>query len=172
MIVGLALLVIAVAVTVLFQWRAEPSVLKRQAKLIEGIERRSEARVIRLVSDSYSDRWGFSKADSVEAVLDVGSQFMTLVINEKSSAITVDGKSATITATLTLSGKPVGPVGNEVTRRINSLKEPFVFTWAKEGVLPGSWYLTSIENPELPEELYGYEPGDIRRAMSSGDLGL
>lgn len=66
---------------------------------------------------------------------------------------------------LVISGKPVGPVGNEATRRVNRLVAPFEFTWRRENFLPTSWKLVMIENPDLPDELYGYEPGDIRRSM-------
>ncbi|HQZ27040.1 MAG TPA: hypothetical protein PK648_02735, partial [Verrucomicrobiales bacterium] len=71
----------------------------------------------------------------------------------------------TVTAKLMISGKPVGPAGLEVTRQVNLLKEPFVFTWEKQSFLPNSWRLVRVDNPALPDDLYGYEPGDIRRAM-------
>ncbi len=148
-------------------WQLHPSrvIAKKQAALIEGIEKRSSTRVARLVSDEYSDRWDFTRDDAIEAVLDVGSQFFTLILKSEDQVINHDGDWGIVRVRLELSGKPVGPLGNEATRRLNQLEEPFEFTWKKESFLPTSWKLVMIENSGLPDNLYGYEPGDIRRAM-------
>lgn len=90
---------------------------------------------------------------------------MTLVISHEDFTSTIEGDDAVVTAKIVVGGNPIGPIGNEVNRRINQFKEPFVFTWKKESFLPSSWKLISIDQPELPGELYGYKPGDIRRAM-------
>lgn len=140
-------------------------VAKKQASLIDGIERRSPARIERLVAEDYADDWGFSREDAVEAVVDVGSQFLVLVVTEEDKATVLGDGEATVSAKLIFGGKPVGPVANEVMRRLNGLKEPFVFTWKKESFLPAGWRLVRIENASLPDDLWGYQPGDIRRAM-------
>lgn len=159
---GLLLVVLLVGL----QMRPLRQIEKRQASLIEGIERRSPARIQRLLSRDYGDRWGFTSEQIVESMVDAGSQFMALVVTpEDQSIVFGEGGEATVTARLILGGKPVGPVGNEVTRQINQLKEPFVFVWKKESFLPSSWRLVSVANAALPDDLYGYEPGDIRRAM-------
>lgn len=165
---AVAALLIFVFLSGWFVWQLRPSRVleKRQASLIEGIEKRSASRIGRLVSDDYSDRWGFTREDSIEAILDVGSQFFSLVLFSKNQQISVDGDWAVIRVHLELSGKPVGPAGNEATRRLNRLESPFEFTWKKQSFLPTSWELVMIENAELPDDLYGYEPGDIRRALN------
>ena len=148
------------------QMRPSRQIEKRQASLIEGIERRSPARIQRLLSRDYGDRWGFTSEQIVESMVDAGSQFMALVVTPEDQTIVFGEEGeATVTARLILSGKPVGPVGNEVTRQINQLKEPFVFVWKKQSFLPSSWRLVRVDNAALPDDLYGYEPGDIRRAM-------
>ncbi len=154
-------------VTSIVVWQTRPArvIAKRQAELISGIERRNPARIRRLVAESYGDKWGFSGEDAVVALVDVGSQFMILVLKSEKQMIEIGNAAATVSVHLTVSGKPLGPVANEVTRRANRLKEPFVFTWEKQSFLPSSWRLVRIDQPEMPEELYGYEPGDIRRAM-------
>lgn len=138
---------------------------KRQEALIAGIEKRSPARIERLLAEDYEDRWGFDRADAAEACVDVGSQFLTLVITPEEVSVEREGDTAVVSALLRVGGKPIGPGGNEVTRRLNRLKTPFTFTWEKQSFLPASWRLIQIDNEELPNELYGYEPGDIRRAM-------
>ncbi len=149
-------------------WQTRPFrvVAKKQADLISGIESRNVARIRRLVSDSYHDKWDFDADDFAEAVVDVGSQFMTLVLTPEEQGLLIEDGEAVVSVRLTVSGNVVGPAGGEVTRRINRLEEPFLFTWKKETFLPSSWRLVQIHQSELPSELYGYEPGDIRRAMS------
>lgn len=159
---GLLLVVLLIAL----QMRPSRQIEKRQASLIEGIERRSPARIQRLLSRDYGDRWGFTSEQIVESMVDAGSQFMALVVTPEDQAIVFGEEGeATVTVRLILSGKPVGPVGNEVTRQLNQLKEPFVFVWKKQSFLPSSWRLVRVDNAALPDDLYGYEPGDIRRAM-------
>ncbi|MBP9223458.1 MAG: hypothetical protein KBF76_06295 [Verrucomicrobiales bacterium] len=154
-----------VSVLVALQWRPAKVIAKNQRSLIDGIERRSPARIQRLLSKDYSDRWGFKGEDLVETMTDAGSQFLALVVTPEDETIVIAEGRATVTAKLMISGKPVGPAGLEVTRQVNLLKEPFVFTWEKQSFLPNSWRLVRVDNPALPDDLYGYEPGDIRRAM-------
>ena len=155
-----------VVVLVAFQMRPSAQISKRQASLIEGIERRSPPRIQRLLAKDYGDRWGFTSEQLVESMVDAGSQFMALVVTPVNQSVVFgEGGEATVSARVILSCKPVGPVGNEVTRQINQLKEPFVFVWKKQSFLPSSWRLVRVDNVALPDDLYGYEPGDIRRAM-------
>ncbi|MDA7921523.1 hypothetical protein N9B73_07185 [Verrucomicrobiales bacterium] len=161
----IAALAVALLVFVGLQFRPANAVAKKQASLIQGIEKRSASRIQRLLSENYVDRWEFTDEEIVEAVVDVGSQFMALVVTEEDQTLEINDGVAVTTAKLVISGKPVGPAGQEVTKRVNQLKTPFTFTWKKESFLPTSWRLVKIDNPGLPEHLYGYEPGDIRRAM-------
>lgn len=160
-----AVALLALGATALWQSRPAVAVPKRQAALIEGIERRSQARVARLMSRDYGDRWGFTREDAVEALADVGSQFMTLVLTPRDEQLTLVEGQARLETRIQVGGNPVGPVGNEVTRRVNQLREPFVFVWEKEGSFPARWRLVSIEQSEIPQNLHGYTPGDVRRAM-------
>ena len=91
---------------------------------------------------------------------------MTLVLTPEEQELLIEDDNAMVSVRLAVSGNVVGPAGGEVTRRINRLEEPFLFTWKKETFLPSSWRLMQIHQSELPSELYGYDPGDIRRAMS------
>ena len=165
----IVILIAAVAVGLLIfvglQFRPATAVAKKQASLIQGIENRSASRIQRLLSGNYSDRWEFTDEEIVEAVVDVGSQFMALVVTSEDQTMEINDGIAIVTAKLVVSGKPVGPAGQEATKRVNQLTSPFTFTWEKQSFLPSSWRLVKIDNPDLPEHLYGYEPGDIRRAM-------
>jgi hypothetical protein len=155
--------VLALIIFVILQSRPSKMIAKKQYDLIVGIEKRSPGRIERLVAENYSDRWGFDREDAVGAIVDVGSQFLALVVTEDEKETVIDGKEATVTARLTFGGNPVGPAGHEVVKRLNQLDEPFVFTWKKGSLLPASWRVVRID------DLWGYEPGDIRRAMQ-GDI--
>ncbi|MEN8716207.1 MAG: hypothetical protein ABF384_14940 [Verrucomicrobiales bacterium] len=161
--------VLGLIIFVILQSRPSKMITTKQSDLIVGIEKRSPGRIERLVAENYSDRWGFDREDAVDAIVDVGSQFLALVVTEDEKETVIDGKEATVTARLTFGGNPVGPAGHEVVKRLNQLDEPFVFMWKKESLLPASWRVVRIDNASLPDDLWGYEPGDIRRAMQ-GDI--
>jgi hypothetical protein len=150
---------------VALQLRPSVTLAKKQASLLDGIERRSPPRIQRLVADDYEDRWGFQGDDLAVTMVDAGGQFLALVVTPEDERVEIDGSRATITTRLVISGKPVGPAGQEVMKQINRLEEPFVFTWEKKSFLPGSWRLIRVDNAALPEDLHGYEPGDFGRAM-------
>lgn len=160
-------LVLLVGLLGIVAYQSRPSVVlaKRHAALIEGIEKRSPSRIRRLVSERYLDRWSFEREDLILSISDIGSQFLALELESESEAYDIQDRQATITATIRASGKPFGPVGSEAIRRVNQLDAPIVFTWEKESFLPQSWRLVRMDNADLPEELYGYRPGDIRRAI-------
>lgn len=166
-LVGLAGLtgVIVLAVFIGLQLRPSVTLAKRQAGLLDGIERRSPARIQRLAAEHYEDRWGFSGKDLAAAMVDAGGQFLALVVTPEDESVEIEGSRAVITVRLRLGGKPVGPVGQEVMRRINQLEHPFVFTWERQSFLPGSWRLVNVDQADLPDDLYGYEPGDFARAL-------
>lgn len=155
---GLALLIV-------LQSRPSVVVPKRQAALLEGIERRSAARIRRLVAEGYSDRWEFTREDLVETMLDAGASFLSLMVTAEDQTLAFEEGRAVVAVRLSLGGNAVGPGGQEVMRLVNRLDEPFVFTWEKQSFLPSSWRLVRIDNAALPGELYGYEPGDLRRMM-------
>jgi hypothetical protein len=166
--IRILLVAIAVVIAVIgFMRFASPErqIEKKQATLIRGIEQRKRSKVEKLISDNYSDRWGFDKEDAVTAFLDVGSQFVMLGITELNPEHELSAGSATVTTRLKVDGTG-SAVANLVIRRTNQLKTPFIFEWKKQSWWPGSWRLIKVDNADLPEDLEGYEPGDIKRAMS------
>lgn len=165
LLLGALVLGLALITGVALQLRPSVTLAKKQASLLDGIERRSPPRIQRLVADDYGDRWGFQGEDLAITMVDAGGQFLALVVKSEDEQVEIEGSRATITTRLVISGKPVGPVGQEVMKQINRLEEPFVFTWEKKSFLPGSWRLVRVDNVALPEDLYGYEPGDFGRAM-------
>ena len=165
----LAVSIIAIVFVIGFMRWASPErqIENKQAALIRGVEKRSRSKVEKLIADSYLDRWMFDKEDAITAFLDVGSQFIALGITEVDPEHQIDESRSTATVTTQIKVAGSGsPVAQMILRRTNQLEAPFVFTWEKQSWWPGSWRLTKVDNSELPESFDGYQPGDIRRAMS------
>ena len=164
----------AIAVFLGIEWRPAKVVAAKQADLISAIESRDKTKIRKLLADDYLDRWGFSADDASEAIVDVGSQFLTLLVLTDEQELQFDRSNGRIVAIaeLTAEGNAIGPVGNAVVRRINQLDAPFIFQWEKQSLFPTDWRVVEIDNPDLPGDLYGYEPGDIRRAMQGGAGGI
>ncbi|NNE94191.1 MAG: hypothetical protein HKN23_21290 [Verrucomicrobiales bacterium] len=166
-VIGAVSLVAILAIFISVYW-SDSRVLKRKHEaFITAIEKRSASRLKRVLSENYSDRWDFNREDAVLAMMDAGSTFLVLAVDETDPVFSIDGKQATVEVTLRVSGKPLGFAGQEVIRHANRLKVPWNFTWKKEGG-PGSWRLIQMENGDIPDNLYGYEPGDIKRALRGG----
>jgi hypothetical protein len=167
LVVVLALVAGMVALVAVVVWRMRPEavVARQQAALLDGVGRRSPARIRRLVAEDYADRWGFSREDLVEAMVDAGGQFIALVVTARDGRLVIEGRRATYVCGLVVGGKPVGPIGQEVMRQVNRIEEPFVFVWERKGFLPSGWRLVGFDNPAFPDDLHGYRPGDFRRAM-------
>lgn len=160
-----AAVLVVLSIVVGLQLRPTVVLRKHQASLLDGIERRNPGRIQRLVAEDYTDRWGFARDEIVTSMVDVGSQFLALVVSSDESRLEIEDGIATFTTKLTVAGKPIGPAGQEAMRRINRLERPFVFTWEKKSFLPSGWRLVRVENEDLPDDLHGYRPGDIGRAM-------
>ncbi len=168
--VHIRVLLISVLIVIVAIWFVRSSsparqIEKKQAALLVGIEKRSRSKVEKLIASDYRDRWDFDREDAVTAFLDVGSQFLVLAVDTVDATTEINGGQATVTARLKVAGSG-SPVAQLVINRANQLKTPFTFYWEKQSWWPRSWRLVRIENDELPADLDGYEPGDIRKTMS------
>lgn len=152
----------ALGIGLVIYWQPAKCVQRQQATLVKSIESRKAARIRRLVSNQYSDRWGFAAEDITNAILDCGSQFIALAVVPEDEVLEITGKNATVSSRITFRGTPLGPGAGEVTRRVNRLNQPFLFTWQKQSFLPSSWRLVSLENEAIPDDAWGYEPGSLR----------
>lgn len=163
-ILGTLAAVVIALIGLMVHWQPERTVKRQEATLIDAIETKKGARFRRLLSNEYKDRWGFTVDDATNAMLDLRSQFIVLGVIPENEKVVIKGRSATVTSRLTLRGTPIGG-GSQVIQEINRLKDPWVFTWKKQSFLPSSWRLVSIDNPAIPDNVWGYEPGSIRSMM-------
>lgn len=165
-VVGSVCVILTIAIGLTVRWQPERVVKRQQAAFVEALEKRSGRKLKRVLAEDYHDQWQFSRDDAVVSLLDVGSQFILLTVAPVDPSFEFPDGRAIATMRFQLSGSG-SPIAHEVIRRANQLKKPFVFTWEKQSFWPTSWRLTRIENPDLPDELFGYEPGDISRAIGA-----
>ena len=133
-ILAIFLAVIFIIVGLIIHWQPARTVKRQQKALIKAIETRNTARVRRLMSTNYVDRWGFSPDDAAETMMEARRQFLVLSLACEEENLSVTGRKAVYTTNISVKGTPVGPGGGIVTREINKLKTPFVFLPGKKRV--------------------------------------
>lgn len=144
----------AVVISLIVHWQPERVIKRQQSSLFRAVETRKAARIRRLLSNEYEDRWGFTAQEASDAFLEARGHFLALGIEVESQTIAFEGKRAKVTIDLKLVGTSLGPVGGEVIRFVNRLEDPFIFTWEKETFLPSSWRLLDVENQGFPIEAW------------------
>jgi hypothetical protein len=143
-------------------------VTTRQEKLFAALSAKKWDRCGRYLSEDYRDQWNFGREDALLSLRDVGSQFFFLQVrgSEYRLQIAPDGRGGNAQAIIRLEGSG-GPLAQVIQARANRIEEPFHFHWRKESWWPTAWRIVRIENAALPEDLYGYRPGDFSRALQS-----
>lgn len=132
----------------LWLWQPERQVRLHTSHFLKKVEQRNWKAVPAFLADDYSDRWNHNKASAVEDAQQVFSQFLFLTIESRTDRCEVRDKEASTSTRVKVSGNG-GGVAQIVMERVNSLQQPFVFTWRKVGSAPWEWQLTHIDQPEL-----------------------
>jgi hypothetical protein len=144
------------AVVVLAAWFAWPYLESDKAQLL-----RQHQHVLALASSQkwdavtesmaleYEDQWSQNRADSVALAEEILTGFITLDIEWTTAEITLNGNLAKVRGTAKLTGRGLSPVNQFVMDRVNNLKEPWVFTWRRDGRGPRGWKLLSLRNTGL-----------------------
>lgn len=155
----------------------ETQVTKRKEQFRQALQEKNVRKALSMVSHGYRDQWGFSREDVGNAFRDVTSQFLTVQLEFRDEQLTERSGEIDFSARLRLNGQPLTPVGTMMSTQANQHREPFTFTWRKEGWWPWSWKLVTTASPEL-ELPANYQPGmfsagstsfeDIARRILSG----
>ncbi len=132
---------------------AKSQALDQQQRLIGLVAQRDWKQTLTLLAEDYHDSWDMKREDAVSVGHEVLQSFLVLNLNWKTSSIVIVEKTATITGIIKISGNGYG-FSQEIINKVNNLKEPFVFTWRKDGWKPGDWRLVSLMQPELS----GWQP--------------
>lgn len=143
------------AAVVLVVWLLWPYFESTKAQVL-----RQHARVLALASDrdweavtesmalEYEDQWSLNRGDSVKLAEEILMGFITLDIEWTTTEVTINGNIAKVRGTAKLRGRGLG-ASQMVMDRVNEVKEPWVFTWRKDGSGPRGWKLLSLRNTGL-----------------------
>ncbi|MGB8170322.1 MAG: hypothetical protein WCF18_22660 [Chthoniobacteraceae bacterium] len=137
---------LAVALWLAWLWQPERQVRLHTASLLKGIERRNWSNVQDLLADNYADRWGHDKNFVVTGLRQVFGSFVFLKIEHEN--VSVDAVAGRTRTRVKMSGQG-SAVAQYVMAKVNSLAEPFTFTWEKRSGKPWDWQLTAVDHPTL-----------------------
>ena len=132
----------------LWLWQPERQVRLHTTHFLKKVERRNWPGAGAFVAEDYSDRWGHTKKDALEAAREVFQQFLFLTIENRTDNCEILGNEGTTQTVVKVSGNG-GPIGEVVMERVNSLHAPFSFTWRHVGKAPWNWELIRIDQSEL-----------------------
>lgn len=143
-----ALAVPAFALYLAWLWQPERQVRLHTTHFLKKVERRNWDAVRAFLADDYADRWEHDKESALTDAREVFRQFLFLTIENRTDSVTFTGDHAEARTIVKISGRG-GPLTELVMERVNSLREPFTFTWRRASGMPWDWQLTRIDQPEL-----------------------
>ena len=129
-------------------WQPNRQVRRHQMALIKAVEKRNWEDVAALISDTYADRWEHDKEFVIDGSREVFRQFLFLTIQQQITEADLAGDEGQIHARLRISGSG-SAVAQYAMAKVNTLVEPFTFTWTKPGWQPWRWRLTRLDHPKL-----------------------
>ncbi|CAN5372507.1 hypothetical protein BH23VER1_BH23VER1_37250 [soil metagenome] len=142
-------LAIALAVYLIaYHWAPERQVARRQAAFVGAIDGADHGTYSRLISPSYSDRWGFTHDSAIQGIRDLSRHFLSLQADYSPASLVAEGETWVATGQLKLGGQG-NAIAQEAVARANRLTEPFTFSWQKESWKPWDWQLVQIDHPNL-----------------------
>ncbi|MCE9518721.1 MAG: hypothetical protein K8R87_04045 [Verrucomicrobia bacterium] len=127
---------------------AKSQALDQQQRLVSEVSQRDWKQTLALMAEDYHDTWDMKREEAVSLGHEMLQSFIVLNLEWKTSSVVMEGKIATITGKIKVSGNGFG-FSQEIINKVNNLQEPFVFTWRKDGWKPGDWRLVSLTQPEL-----------------------
>lgn len=101
-----------------------------------------------MLANDYTDRWSHDPNSALSDAREVFSHFLFLTIENRTNDCAWQGVEATAHTTVKISGNG-DPLAQMVMEKVNTLREPFAFTWRRVGRAPWAWQLTHIDHPAL-----------------------
>jgi hypothetical protein len=132
----------------LWLWQPERQVRLHTTHFLKKVEHRNWEAAGAFLASDFTDRWGHDKTTALQDAREVFQQFIFLTIENRIDNCETLGAEGTARTVLKVSGQG-GPVGELVMQKVNSLHEPFVFTWRRAGSAPWNWQLIRIDQSEL-----------------------
>ncbi len=159
---ALALALVGLFAIQSYRWSGEAGAERAHRKFLSAVADRRWGKCHRMISEAYSDRWGFGRREISLALKDVGGQFtFALQIDWETRSVTaLEGGGYEITGNAELDGRG-SPAVDLILREARAYsRRPYTFRWAREGLLPWRWKLQRADHPDA-EVPPGYVPGDL-----------
>jgi hypothetical protein len=144
------------AVVVFTVWLAWPYLESDKAQVM-----RQHKRLLALASDrkwdvakesiaeDYADQWGLTRQESVETARDLLASFFMVEIEwTPQEEVSVNDNIAKVRGFAKITGSGGGP-SEYIKTEVNTLKQPWVFTWRRDSRGPHGWKLVSVRNAGL-----------------------
>jgi hypothetical protein len=132
-------------------WQPERQVRLHTSHFLKKVERRNWEGAAKMMADDYADRWQHDKEIALSNAEDAFRTFLFLTIENRSESGETAPDRATTRTVIKISGNG-GPLAQLVMERVNTLREPFVFTWRQGSSKPWDWKLISVDHSELNTE--------------------
>ncbi len=144
---------VASALFLLWLWQPERQVRLHTSHFLKKVERRNWEAAGKMMAADYRDRWEHDKEAALSKASDVFRQFLFVTIENRTDSCEIAPDSATTRTVLKITGNG-GPLAQVVMERVNTLREPFVFTWRQASGKPWDWELTRVDHPELKTDRF------------------
>ena len=141
----------ALTLFLLWLWQPERQVRLHTSHFLKKVERRNWDGVRKVMAENYRDRWEHDKTSAIADAREAFRQFLFVTVENRTTSCQMAPDSGNTRTVIRISGSG-GPVAQLVMERVNTLREPFTFTWRKAGWQPWNWELTSVDQPELNTE--------------------
>ena len=143
-----AIVLVLWALWLAWLWQPERQVRLHTSHFLKKVERRNWAAAKEMMAADFTDRWEHNKASAIEDAQMVFSQFVFVTIENRTTRCLIYPPEGFADTKVKISGNG-GGVAQLVMSRVNSLQEPFTFTWRKMGSAPWQWELIRVDQPEL-----------------------
>lgn len=132
----------------LFGRSTETEVLAAQQKLITALEDRKWSKVKDVLSDNYSDEFGYNKEAAADLLQQALGNFLFLTLNNEVTSISTSADAAQVQTKIQMDGHGLG-FSSMVIGQVNSMSGPWHFHWRKENPWPWGWKLVKVYHSEL-----------------------
>ncbi len=136
------------ALWLIWLWQPERQVRLHTTHFLKKVEQRNWNGARSFLARDFSDRWGHDASAALGDGHEVFSHFLFLTIESRVDHVDWQSPVATAHTLVKISGTG-DPIAQMVMEKVNTLREPFDFTWRRAGRVPWAWELTSIDHPAL-----------------------
>lgn len=132
----------------ILHWLPARQVRLHQRHFLTAVENRDWKRVREFLAADYRDRWNPDRSALLAQLPAAFQDFLACGIPADEGTLGRDGTALVLSTRLRVVGSG-GPIAQYLMQQSETLSQPFAFTWKREGWMPWSWRLASVDQPEL-----------------------